>query len=119
MNTDLMNNERKLCEDEGNVFSEGSEPERVRAWSAVSTLTKLWVGRATNRAENLKSKLGLGTHPASYPVDTGALSCGTESDHIYYNDQNTAITSLKANPFAKAFFSTTGKRSTADVQRVT
>jgi hypothetical protein len=107
------------CEEEGIVFSEGAESERVRAWSAVSTVTKLRVGRATNREENLTSRLGLGAHPASYPTDTGALSRRTESAHICYNDQDTAIISLKATPFAKAVFSTRGARSTTDVQRVT
>lgn len=48
-----------ICEEEGIVFSEGAERERVRAWSVVSAVTKLWVGRATNRAENLTSRPGV------------------------------------------------------------
>jgi hypothetical protein len=29
-----------ICEEEGIVFTEGAEPERVRAWNFVSTVTK-------------------------------------------------------------------------------
>jgi hypothetical protein len=42
------------------MFSEGAEPKIVRAWSADSTVTKLGVGRATNRTKNMTSRLGLG-----------------------------------------------------------
>jgi len=108
-----------ICEEEGIVFSEGAEPQRVRAWSVVSVVTKLWVGRAKNRAENLTSRAGLGAHPASYPMGTGVFSRGSECARIYYNDQDTAIISLKATSFAEAVFSTGGTRTTDDAQRVT
>jgi hypothetical protein len=87
------------------VFSEGAEPKIVRAWSADITVTKLRVGRTTNRAKNMTSRLGLGVQSASYPMDTGSLSRGTESAHICYNDQDTAIISLKASLLSlKQFF---------------
>lgn len=101
------------------MFSEGAEPERMRAWSVVNTVTKLWVGRATNRAENLTSRPGLGAHPASYPMGTGAFSRGSESAHINYNDQDTEIISLKATSFAEAVFSTGSTRTADDGQWVT
>jgi len=109
-----------ICEEEGIVFTEGAEPERVRAWNFVSTVTKLWVGRATDREENLTSRLGQGAHPASHTMNTGVFSRGSESAHVYHNDQDTAIISLKATSFAKTvFFLTSGTRTTDDAQRVT
>jgi hypothetical protein len=58
-----------------------------------------------------------GTHRASNPMDTGTHSGGMESAHIY-NDQDTAIISLKATLFAKAFFLTGSTHTTADAHRV-
>jgi len=51
-------------------------------------------------------------------MDTGTLSRGMESAHIF-NDQYIAIISLKATLFSKAFFSTGGTHTTADARRVT